>query len=145
MKKILHIVTLALCFSLCLAGIEARAQEEKSPEQREKEFRDAIENQVERLEAQLKLESWQVFYVDSILTHDYSAMQEEFAAMSAAKVSNADLFYDVQDKWMEQIYQSFRKVFDDNQWAQYEKSGAARDKKARDKRAAKKNVKPVKK
>ena len=145
MKKILHIVTMALCVSLCLAGIEARAQEEKSPEQREKEFRDAIENQVERLEAQLKLESWQVFYVDSILTHDYSAMQEEFAAMSAAKVSNADLFYDVQDKWMEQIYQSFRKVFDDNQWAQYEKSGAARDKKARDKRAAKKNVKPVKK
>ena len=96
------------------------------------------------MEEQLELEDWQVFYVDSILTHDYKAMQDEFAAMSAAKMTNSDLFYDVQDKWMEQIYQSLRKILDDKQWAMYEKTGAARDKKARDKRAAKKNVKPGK-
>lgn len=136
------IITLLAAFALCVA---AYAQDQKTPEQREKEFYEAIEKQVETMEQQLDLEVWQVFYVDSILTHDYKAMQEEFADMSKAKMSNPDLFYDVQDKWMEQIYQSIHKVLDEKQWAQYEKLGAARDKKARDKRAAKKNNKSGKK
>ena len=138
-----YLILSALCIAIVSAG--AAAQDNKTPEQREKEFYEAIEKQVERMEEQLNLEIWQVFYVDSILTHDYKAMQEEFVEMSAAKMSNSDLFYDVQDKWMEQMYQSLRKVLNDEQWAQYEKTGAARDKKARDKRAAKKNAKSVKK
>ena len=135
-----------LILTICFAAfpLVAAAQENKTPEQREKEFYEAIEKQVERMEEQLELEDWQVFYVDSILTHDYKAMQDEFAAMSAAKMTNSDLFFDVQDKWMEQIYQSLHKILDDKQWAMYEKTGAARDKKARDKRAAKKNTQPGK-
>ena len=39
---------------------------------------------------------------------------------------------------MEQMYQALRKVFDDKQWTKYLKSGAARDKKMRDKRMKKK-------
>ena len=128
-----------LISALCLSFLAGSAQEKKTPEQREKEFYEALETQVERLSEQLELEDWQVFYVDSILTHDYKAMQDVFARMSAAKVNNPDLFYDVQDKWNEQIYNSLRGVFDDRQWAKYLKSGAARDKKARDKRAERKN------
>lgn len=134
-----------IAFAASFQAHPAFAQEHKTPEQREKEFYEAIEKQVERMEEQLNLEDWQVFYVDSILTHDYKALQDEFALMSAAKMSNSDLFYDVQDKWMEKIYQAMRKVLDDEQWKLYEKSGAARDKKARDKRAAKTNSKPVNK
>lgn len=133
MKKIILIVLLAC------AGFRAFAQEEKTPEQREKEFYEAIETQVTRLTEMLELDFAQEFYVDSILTHDYKAMQDEFAKMSAAKVGNSDLFYAVQDKWMEQMYQSLHKVFNEEQWNKYLKSGAARDKKARDKRAAKKS------
>lgn len=137
----MRIKTFILAICVALFSVSLPAQDNKTPEQREKEFYEAIEQQVERLAEQLDLEDWQIFYVDSILTHDYKAMQEEFAAMSAAKMSNPDLFYDVQDKWMEQIYQSMRKVLNDKQWALYEKYGAARDKKARDKRAAKKKAK----
>lgn len=133
MKKIL--VTLLLC----AAGITALAQENKTPEQQEKEFYEAIENQVTRLTEMLELDDAQVFYLDSILTHDYKCMQDEFGDMSAAKVSNSDLFYAVQDKWMEQIYQSVHKILSEEQWNKYLKAGAARDKKAREKRAAKKN------
>lgn len=137
MKKILiSLVALFVC-----VGAVALAQGTKTPEQREKELYEAIEKQVEQLELQLELEPWQVFYVDSILTHDVMEMQKEFADMSAAKISNSDLFYDVQDKWAEQIYNSFHKVFNEEQWIKYEKQGAARDKKAREKRAAKKNKK----
>ena len=134
MKKIIIIVAL---FLLPAAGFAQ--QQPKSEEEREKEFYEAIEKQVDRLTTMLNLEDWQIFYVDSILTHDYKAMQTEVMELSKAKVSNTDIYYDVQDKWMEQIYQSFHKVLDEEQWAKYEKSGAARDKKARDKRAAKKN------
>ena len=137
-KTITLIVASVICFATW-------AQENKTPEQREKEFYEAIEKQVERMEEQLDLEPWQVFYVDSILTHDYKAMQEEVTRMSSAKMSNADLYYDVQDKWMEQIYNSIHKVLNEEQWAMYEKNGAARDKKARDKRAAKKNQSAAKK
>ena len=134
MRKIIVILALFLLPAVCFAQ-----QQPKSEEEREKEFYDAIEKQIERLTTMLNLDDWQVFYVDSILTHDYKAMQEEVVELSKAKVSNSDLYYEVQDKWMEQIYQSFHKVFDETQWAKYEKSGAGREKKARDKRTAKKN------
>ena len=139
MKKIV------LAFLISILALPCLAQENKTPEEKEKEFYEAIQNQIDRMAEQLNLEDWQVFYVDSIYTHDYKAMQDEFAALSAAKVANSDLFYDVQDKWMEQIYQSMHKVLDEKQWAQYEKLGAARDKRAREKRAAKKNNKAGKK
>ncbi len=132
MKKII------LILAICALPVMLLAQEQKSPKEREKEFYEAIEAQINQLTEQLELEDWQIFYVDSILTHDYKAMQQEIESMSAAKYANSDLFYGVQDKWMEQMYQALRKVFDDKQWAKYLKSGAARDKKMRDKRMKKK-------
>lgn len=126
------------CILLCLAlPLMLSAQEKKTPEEREKEFYEAIEKQIDNLTNLLELEDWQVFYVDSILTHDYLALNKEMEGMSQSKVSNPDLFYAVQDKWMEQIYNSFQGVFDERQWAKYLKNGAARDKRARDKRAKK--------
>ena len=109
----------------------------QSPEEEEKQLRKAIDAQIENYTDLLKLEDWQIFYLDSILTNDFSAMMAELKELSQAKVSNQDAYMIVQDKWSEQIYNSLKGVFDENQWAKYEKSGAARDKKAREKRAAK--------
>lgn len=128
----------AFILALCCLSAGLFAQEQKSEAERQKQFFEAIDQQIERLTLSLDLEDWQVFYVDSILTHDYQAMQQEYETLSKARVSNSELFYDTQDKWMEQIYQSLHKVFNEEQWAKYLKTGAARDKKARDKRAAKK-------
>ena len=135
--KLLKSITVIL---LGLAVCTTLAAQEKSAEQlkKEKEFYESIQKTVENYETLLELEAWQAFYVDSILTHDYTAMQEEVDQLVAKKVSNADLFYEVQDKWMEKMYVALNKVFDEDQWAKYLKSGAAREKKARDKRAAKK-------
>ena len=109
----------------------------QSPEEEEKQLRKAIDAQIENYTDLLKLEDWQIFYLDSILTNDFSAMMAELKELRQAKVSNQDAYMIVQDKWSEQIYNSLKGVFDENQWAKYEKSGAARDKKAREKRAAK--------
>lgn len=125
---------LVICAAILLP-VTSFAQQ--GPEDEEKKLYEMIQTEVSKLEETLELESWQVFYVDSILTHDYNAMREELMVKSAAKVASSDVYVQIQDKWMEQIYNSFSKVFDKDQWAKYLKQGAGREKKARDKRAAK--------
>ncbi len=85
-------------------------QNPPSPEEQEKKLAEFIQKEVDRWEMTLKLEDWQVFYVDSILNHDYRAMQEEMNSLSSAKVSNFDIYTKTSDKWAENIYVAFRKV-----------------------------------
>lgn len=126
-------IIILLCLPICLSA----QQSQTDPEKEEKQMRTAIDSQIETFTRTLKLEDWQVFYLDSIMTHDYTAMRDEIKSLSEAKVGNADAYQMTQDKWMEKMYQAFYKVLDRDQWAKYQKSGAGRDKKARDKRAAK--------
>lgn len=123
---------------LLISTFYALAQQNpQSPEEQEKKLSEYIQKEVDRLEMTLKLEDWQVFYVDSILNHDYRAMHEELNNLSASKVTNYDIYTRTGDKWAENIYVAFRKVLNDNQWAKYLKGGAAREKKAREKRKEK--------
>ena len=127
-------------FAICVLSLLpfcAFAQQQLSEEEELKQFREAIDKTVDNYTDQFNLEIWQTFYVDSILTHDYEAMRAELKGMQAAKMTNSDAYTRVQDKWAEQIYVALQKVFNEEQWAKYLKSGAAREKKARDKRAAK--------
>ena len=123
--------------ALLLLPLWVGAQQPQSEEEELKQLREAIDRTVESYENLLHLEDWQTFYVDSILTHDYEALRQELKGLRAAKVSNTDIYTTVQDKWAEQIYNALHKVFDEDQWTKYLKSGAAREKKSRDKRAAK--------
>ena len=58
--------------------------------------------------------------------------------MQKAKVENRDLYVNVQDKWMQQIDDSYQRFFTEEQWKKYMKSGGKRAKDARDKRNKKK-------
>jgi len=124
--------------ALLLLPLWAGAQQPQSEEEQLKQLRESIDRTIENYENVLDLEDWQTFYVDSILTHDYEALRLELKGLQAAKISNTDVYQQVQDKWAEQVYCAMEKVLDERQWQKYLKSGAARDKKARDKRAAKK-------
>ncbi len=111
--------------------------QENDPQKREKEFFENLDKQITQMTLQLDLEDWQVFYVDSILTHDYQAMQKELMTLQQKKVSNTDIYNEVAFRWQDRIDESLQKVFSEEQWAKYQKNGAARAKKARDKRRAK--------
>ena len=137
--KTKFILTAALFLAFC--GFAAAQEQPLTPEQQEKKMRESIEEMVLNYEENLKLESWQTFYVDSILTHNIGAMNAEMQEFSRNRVENWDLYYIVQDKWSEETYNAFRKILNDEQWASYLKSGAAKAKKARDKRAAKREGK----
>lgn len=134
MDMIKNFATGLVCFLLALVCLPASAQSGQKKEDKEKKMDEFIKNQVSNLENSLKLETWQTFYVDSILNHDYRAMQEELDNLSSAKVSNTDIYIRTQDKWNEQIYQALSKVMNEAQWNKYLKMGAAREKKFRDKR-----------
>lgn len=131
MKKILF----ALLSMLFFAIVNAYAQEQG--EQKQPTPEEMAAKEADRLADLLKLEYWQVFYVDSTLQHDYAAWQEEVKKLQAARVDNYDLYTITSDKWMEQIDKTYKKFFTPQQWAAYLKSGAAKQQKAREKRKAK--------
>lgn len=124
-------LVVALAFSLPLMA------QQQSPQEPEKMLRENIEESLEKYERTLELEYWQVFYMDSILTHDYGAMMAEMEEKSKAKVESSDIYQQIQDKWSEQMYLAIHKILNEQQWEKYLKQGAAREKKARDKRANK--------
>lgn len=132
MKHLLSLIAASL-----LAFFFASAQQPQTPEEQEKQLMEYIDKEVERLSNTLKMEYWQEFYADSVLVHDFHAMQDELKELQASKVTNADMYQQVQDKWSENIYNAFHKFLNEDQWKKYLKGGAARDKKARDKRAEK--------
>lgn len=130
MKLGLTCISAVLLF-LCQSSVVS-AQQLEQPDMYEQ-----IEIEADKLQRILNLEDWQVFYVDSTLKHDYPAMQAEAQKLMAAKVSNRDIYQMVQDKWMDQIDATYKRIFTPEQWAAYLKQGAAKAQKARDKRKAK--------
>lgn len=131
--KFYHLLSAAVVFSLSVSF--ARAQNQPlTPEEQEKRILEYVDARTQKLSTLLELEYWQEFYVDSTLTHDIKAMWEESSKLQAAKVENRDLFVAVEDKWEQQIDDSFKRFFTEEQWKKYWKSGAERAWKARQKR-----------
>jgi len=130
-KTVWLIIALIYC---TFSAIEASAQEQGNEKPDPAEI--AIK-ETERLESALKLEYWQVFYVDSILRHNYTEWMAEIEKLQKARVENSDLYTAIQDKWMERNEEALKKVFTEKQWKEYLKSGAEKFIRDRQKRRAK--------
>lgn len=125
--------------SLLMAGVFVLAFQDtvSAQEPQQPDVYERAEIEADRLQKLLDLEDWQVFYVDSTLKHDFPAMMAEYDELRKSRVSNQMMYQNVYDKWMEQVDNTYRKIFTESQWAAYLKSGAARAQKAREKRKAK--------
>lgn len=129
-------IRLVLCTAMAVfLLIPVPAVHAQQPE--EPDVFEQAEMEADRLQRILDLEDWQVFYVDSTLKHDYPAMVAEYDKLRASKVSNMAMYQTVQDRWMDQIDKTYKKIFTPQQWAAYLKTGAAKMQKAREKRKAK--------
>lgn len=131
MKRLLYIILSMLIFG----SVNAFAQEQE--EQKVQTPEEMAAKEADRLGELLKLEYWQVFYVDSTLQHDFTALQDEMNKLQSARVENYDLYMSVRDKWFEQIDNTYKKIFTPEQWSLYLKTGAAKNIKAREKRKEK--------
>jgi len=134
--KFYRLLSISAAILLSVSAARAQNPQAQTPEQQEKQLLEYVDKEVRRLGELLDLEYWQEFYVDSILVHDYQALSEELNELQTAKVGNADLYQAVQDKWAEQIENSFKRYFTEEQWKKYSKSTAG-EKKKRDKRKEK--------
>ena len=130
MKRMFLSILACSLFLLVAAPGALAQQKERTPEE-------IASQEAERLETLLGLEGWQVFYVDSIRQNNYSHMQAELYGLRDSKVENVDLYVSVRDKWNQLTYDAFSKVFNEDQWNRYLKSGAGKEMKLRQKRAAK--------
>lgn len=131
--RVLTLVSIFLSLSTTLSAQNGRP----SPAEMEKQLYEYVEKEVNKYESILNLKGWQVFYADSILTHNLKAMQAEYNDYADRKVGNADLYQKVADKWNEKTFVAMRAILNDQQWAKYLKTGAGKEKKARDKRKEK--------
>lgn len=120
MKTLLYPAVIVL--ALILSAFSAKAQEQEKPPTAE----EVAATESERLEKFLKLEDWQVFYVDSTLQHDFVGMETELKKMQEAKVGNYNLYLEIQDQWYIRIENSFKKYFTEAQWNKFLKSGMSR-------------------
>ena len=109
--KHLWFVSAALFLGALSLPAQDQGQQQKKEEEREKQRMEYIDTQVKKLVDQLDLEYWQEFYVDSTLTHDLIAMEEELTELQKAKVGNTDIYQNVQDKWMQQIDDTYKRFF----------------------------------
>ena len=132
MKLKIFMMVLSSALMFMVAGVEASAQQQEQPD-----IYEQAETEADRLQRLLDLEDWQTFYVDSTLKHDFPAMMEEFTQLQTSKVSNTSIYQDVRDKWMDQIDATYKRIFTEEQWAAYLKSGAGKAQKAREKRRLK--------
>ncbi|MGM9735083.1 MAG: hypothetical protein ACI3ZL_01595 [Candidatus Cryptobacteroides sp.] len=129
--SLLYICVFAVSAAL-FSPLKLAAQEQ----QKQPDIYEQAEQEADRLQRVLNLEDWQVFYVDSTLKHNFPAMKAEFEKLSSEKVTNTSLYIAVQDKWLEKTDSAYMKIFNEEQWAAYLKSGAAKQQKARAKRRA---------
>ena len=132
MKLKLSIVSVMAVIMFMATNVTSYAQQQEKPD-----INEQAEKEADRLQRVLDLEDWQVFYVDSTLKHDFPAMMAEIEQMASAKIANRDIYIMVQDKWMDQIDATYKKIFTEEQWAAYLKQGAGKAQKARAKRKAK--------
>ena len=123
------VLTAFVLFVSMLCGVSASAQQPDVAQRAEEE--------ANRLQRILDLDDWQAFYVDSTLKHDLAAIMTEYEKLQSSRVNNMSLYQSVQDKWMDQIDATYKKIFSEEQWATYLKTGAAKTIKAREKRKAK--------
>ena len=113
-------------------SVSVSAQQQEGPDVYQQ-----AEDEADRLQRALDLEDWRVFYVDSTLKHDLTAIMSEYEKLQSSKVSNISMYQAVQDKWMEQIDATYKRIFTEDQWKAYLKTGAGKAIKAREKRKAK--------
>ena len=132
MKLNLIVLVAFALFVPALFCVPASAQQPNAPSVEQR-----AEEEANRLQRVLDLDDWQAFYVDSTLKHDLAAIMTEYEKLQSSRVNNMSMYQSVQDKWMEQIDATYKKIFTEEQWAAYLKTGAAKTIKAREKRKAK--------
>ena len=92
MKSYMYILCVAMAFILAGMLTETKAQTQEPLD-----LELLAEEEANKYQELLKLEDWQVFYVDSTLKANFNTLQFELEKLHKAKVTNTSLFHKVKD------------------------------------------------
>jgi len=104
------------CLLFLLLSSQLVAQQQEQPQKSPAEMASI---QADDMQKQLKLNDAQVFYVDSILQHNYTAVAAEFEKMKKAGIQSPDNYMKVQKMWNEKTEDAFKKVLTEEQFIYY--------------------------
>lgn len=130
MKRILLLSLLTVAATAAPLFAQGNGQEKP------KTIPEIASERADQLMKYLKLEDYQVFQIDSTLSHDLKAQQDEVKELQKAGISNPDIYTAVMDRWNNTTDSTFQHVFTPEQWKRYLKSIYGKGKRQRDKRIA---------
>lgn len=107
---------IANCLLFLLLSSQLVAQQQEQPPKSPAEMASI---QADDMQKQLKLNDAQVFYVDSILQHNYTAVSAEFEKMKKAGIQSPENYMKVQKMWNEKTEDAFKKVLTEEQFIYY--------------------------
>lgn len=103
---------LTLAVLLAFNTANAQNQQQENPEEM------AIK-MANRLEIDLKLNSTQLFYVDSILRHNYTEMFADIDEARSRGSQDQQTYKTISDKWMLKTNNALKAVLDEQQYIRY--------------------------
>ena len=109
-----HTIFCLLTLAALLAFNTANAQNQQQENPDEMAIKMA-----NRLETDLKLNSTQLFYVDSILRHNYTEMFADIDEARARGSQDQQTYKTISDKWMQKTFDAFKVVLDEQQYIRY--------------------------
>lgn len=127
------LATSALIYFLFTTVCSAQQQKEQKPLTQDELIAKQVENLIDRYD----LDDFQAFQIDTLLQHFVPIYNEEIKKVKASGASQIDSYQRVMDIWGDFFDTQYQKIFTPEQWKQYMKSTAGREKKKRDKRLAK--------
>lgn len=113
MKVAYHIVN---CLLFLLLSSNLIAQQQEQPQKSPAEMASI---QADDMQKQFKLNDTQVFYIDSILQHNYTAISVEFEKMKKAGIQSPESYMNVQKTWNQKTEDAFKKVLTEEQFINY--------------------------
>ena len=131
MRSYIWLASMLISVFSLFTSYEASAQDPEPPDMNQ-----IAEEEADKLQRLLNLEDWQVFYVDSTLKANYAQLKAEYDKLQTSKVGNIVLYQEAHDRCSDRIDAAYKAIFNDKQWAQYLKNGAAKLQKQRAKRKA---------
>lgn len=114
--------TVCIFTLILLSFLLVPAQSEAQEQQKEKTPEEMASLEAERLEKDLKLNSTQVFYVDSVLQYNYSRLKEDMEKLQQRGMQDPKSYTTVMDRWIDKTLDAFKIIMDDQQYISYLKS-----------------------
>lgn len=112
MKYVLSCIIAIAAFCCCNTLYAQEQEEQKTPEEM------AI-IEADKLEKELLLSGSQLFYVDSILRHNFVGLGDDMAALRARGSQDMESYKTTREKWIQKTIDAFKGILDEQQYIKY--------------------------